>query len=120
MNAEWRRWIPLALCCVPGIAIVAVVGIGLAVGGAAFGVSFGGPLGLGLVALALLVCPLHMGWMMWRMRKQQAASEGAAMMACCPPEQEASTTASAPSERLQALRAQREALEREVAELRAR
>ena len=53
MNAKLRKWVPIALCCLPGVA--AVVGIGLALGGSAFGTWLGGPLDLGLIVLAMLV-----------------------------------------------------------------
>ncbi len=119
MKTELKEWIPIALCCVPAVAIAAIVGIGIVVGGAAFGASFGGPWGLGLIALALLICPLHMGWMMWRMQKRGAAEESAGMAACCSSSQD-STADPDPSVRLQALRSQREALERELIELQGR
>ena len=119
MSTNVKRWLPIALCCLPGIAVAAVVGIGIAVGGAAFGASFGGPLSLGLIALALLACPLSMGLMM-RPGSNRAVGRGSATtMTCCAPDASVATTAADKSERLTALRAQRERLEREVAELQA-
>ena len=113
MNTKLRNWLPIALCCLPGVGIVAIVGIGLAVGGAAFGAS---PLGLGLVTLALLACPLSMGLMMWRSRK--AAPGSSSSMACCAPDAAlAAFEAELPADRLAVLRERREALECEVAEL---
>ena len=53
MKATFRKWLPIALCCVPGIAVAVIVGVGLAAGGAALGASFGGPLGLVLIGLAV-------------------------------------------------------------------
>lgn len=116
MNAKLRKWMPIALCCLPGVAVAAIVGIGIAFGGAAIGTTLGGPLGLGLLVLATLACPVSMGLMMMRQRGsgQNAAPGSSAMtMDCCLPEpgEEASV------ERLTALRARREALEHKLAEL---
>jgi len=117
MNAKTKRWLPIALCCLPGVAIAVIAGLGLAVGGTAFGVSFSGPLGLGLIALAMLACPVSMALMMRRGSKQTTVSDHPHVMAdCCVPEEQ---TATMESDRLATLRARREALEREVAELQA-
>lgn len=115
LKIELKKWMPIALCCVPAVAIAAVVGMGIAIGGATFGASFGGPLGLGLVALALLVCPLHMGWMMWRMQKQSGTS-GQSVIAsdCCPPVGQIAAAELDTRERLHVLRQRREALEQEM------
>lgn len=116
MNAKLPKWMPIALCCLPGVVVAAVVGIGIAVGGGAFGTALGGPLGLSLLALAILACPVSMSLMMLRQRgsgQTSALGSSATMMDCClsgPGEE-------APTERLTALRARREALERELAEL---
>ena len=113
MKTNLRKWLPIALCCLPGVAIVAVVGIGAAVSGA----SLNGPLGLGLIALAMLACPLSMALMMRRGSKQTTVSDHPHVMAdCCVPEEQ---TATMESDRLATLRARREALEREVAEVQA-
>ena len=118
MNTKAVRWLPIALCCLPGVAVAALVGIGFAVGGAAFGASFGGPLGLGLIALAVLACPLSMVWMMGRGSQRKPATGSASVMAdCCAPGEQAPATDSAGSNRLAILRSRREALERELAEL---
>jgi hypothetical protein len=117
MNAKLRRWLPIGLCCLPGIAAVTIIGIGLIVGKAAFGASLGGPLGLGLIALALLACPLGMGLMMWRGR-HAAPGSSSDMMNCCARDEALTLLESElPADRLVALRNRREALEREVAEL---
>ncbi len=112
MNAKLRKWMPIALCCLPGVAIAAIVGIGAAVSGA----SLSGPLGLGLIALAMLACPLSMGLMMMRRGSNQNSTSGSSQMMadCCAPGEQAQTVE---SDRLAALRARREALERELAEL---
>ena len=115
MNAKVKRWLPIALCCLPGVAVVAVIGIGAAASGA----SLSGPLGAGLIALAMLACPISMALMMRRGSNQDATSGSSQMMAnCCAPG-EASTVSEVDSAaaRLTALRERRRALERELAEL---
>lgn len=112
MSVQLKKWIPIAVCCLPGVAIVAVVGIGAALGGA----FLSGPLGIGLVALAILACPLSMALMMRRGSNQKSASGGSHMLAdCCAPDEQA---ARQESDQLAALRQRRQTLEREVAELR--
>jgi len=114
MNAKLRKWIRIALCCLPGVAIAAIIGVAIALGGSAVGTSLGGPLGIGLIVLAVLACPLSMGLIMMRQRgsSQKVTSNGSQLMAdCCAPEEET------PSERVATLRAQRESLERELAAL---
>ncbi len=116
MNAKLRKWMPIALCCLPGVAVAAIVGMGIAFGGAAFGTALGGPLGLGLLVLATLACPVSMGLMMMRQRgagQSSAPGSSATMMDCCLP----GPGEEAPTERLTSLRTQLEALERELAEL---
>lgn len=113
MNTKLRKWMPIALCCLPGVAIAAIIGIGIAVGGAAIGAFLGGPLGIGLIVLAALACPVSMYWMMRpRGSSQKATSNSSQLMAdCCLPGEEAS------SDHLGALKAQRESLEHELAEM---
>ena len=123
MKTTLRQWLPIALCCVPGIVVAGIVGVGLAASGAALGASFGGPLGLAIIGLAVLACPLSMGLMMLRRRRsgQNSARGGGAsstMADCCLPGQGiAAAEAGAPGSRLVALRAQRESLERELADM---
>lgn len=112
MNTKLRKWLPIALCCLPGIAIAAIIGVGIALGGSAIGATLGGPLGISLIMLAALACPLSMGLMMTRQRgsSQKATPNSSQMMVdCCAPGEEAS------SDRLESLRAQRESLEHELA-----
>ena len=114
MNANLRKWMPIALCCLPGVAIAVIVGVGIALGGAAVGASLGGPLGISLIVLAALACPLSMYLMMTRQRgsSQIATPNGSQMTAdCCAPGEETS------SDRLESLRAQRESLEHELASM---
>ena len=121
MRKMRRQWLPVALCCVPGIVAVGVVALGFAIGGAAFRDSFDGPLGLGVVTLALLACPVSMGLMMWRAQNQSTiAGRSSVMTSCCGSDRLATADGSDLTDRLQALRVQREALEREVADLRTR
>lgn len=115
MNHQGKQWLPMLFCCLPGLVLIAV----WALGSAALGAALNGPLGSGLITLALLACPLSMGLMMWRGRLRQNAgaqpTAHAPLMACCPP---AHTLADAPSvERLTALQERRLTLEREVVEL---
>ena len=122
MRANLRKWIPIGLCCVPAVGVAAIVGIGIASGGAAIGTSFGGPLGLGLIALAVLACPLSMGLMMMRRGSPRASTLGAgsseAMADCCAPgEVRAASGVGSSVDRSAALRDRRETLEREIAEL---
>ncbi len=114
MNAL-KRWLPIALCCLPGIAVAAIVGVGIAGGGAILG----GPLGLGLITLAILACPLSMGWMMRGTNRNTASRDSTMMADCCMPSEatSASSEAGSSADRLAGLRAKREALERELAEM---
>ena len=113
MKPKVKRWLPIVLCCLPGVALAVAVGLGVAAGGAVFG----GLLGASLIALAALACPLSMGWMMMRsMRRSDATGQSTPTADCCMPGEQTSTLGSDP---LVALHARREALEREVAELQA-
>ena len=116
MNTQLKQWLPMLLCCLPAVAAIAIAGIG----GAAFGTPLNGPLGLGLLALAALACPLSMGWMLWRARRQPATASSLPMIAdcCLPGQKSADTQVEASVDRLAALREQRAALERELAGLR--
>ena len=111
MNTKLRKWMPIALCCLPGVAIAAVIGVGIALGGSAIGAPLGGPLGIGLIVLAALACPLSMYLMMRPRGSSQNATPNSSQMTadCCAPGGETS------SNRLESLRAQRELLEHELA-----
>ena len=68
MDTKIRKWLPIALCCLPGVAVAAIVGVSIALGGATVSASLGGPLGIGLIVLAALSCPLSMYLLMTRQR----------------------------------------------------
>ena len=63
-------FLKMAACCAAPILLLAALPY------------FGGALGAGgstfISTAALLACPLGMGWMMWRMSRQQAAGAGRA------------------------------------------
>lgn len=109
MNQYLRRWIPFALCCAPGF-VAALLVAGIAFGGAAFGLSLNSPLGIGLLGVAMLACPVSMIWMM---RGITRAPKLAETMPCCAPQGDAAASANTLTE----LRALRVHLEREIAAL---
>lgn len=118
MNIRLREWRSIIVCCVPAITVAALVGIGVAGSSAVLGTFFSKPLGLSLIVAMLLVCPLQMGWMMWRMQKRSGSGTSSSMAAaCCPPATQTPTVQGHTAKHLQALQAQREALEQEVAVL---
>ena len=112
MNVKLRKWMPIALRCLPGVAVAAIIGVSL--GGSTIGNSLGGLLGIGLIVLAALACPLSMYLMMTRRREssQNATLNSSQLMVdCCAPGEETST------DHLATLRAQRESLEHELASM---
>lgn len=109
MSLAIRKWLPFALCCAPG-AVAALFVAAIAFGGAAFGLSLNSPLGIGLLAVAMLACPVSMIWMMRGMTRTSDAPD---IMACCAPQGDARRSVIS----LDDLRAQRTQLEREIAAL---
>lgn len=109
-----KRWLSVGLCCLPGMALVAVLGIGAIAGGATFDSTLQGPIGLGLIGLAVLACPLSMGLMMLRNRDMAHSGEPANIADCCLPGDQALRNE---TDRVAELRTRREALEQQVAEL---
>ena len=108
MTRSISRWIPIALCCVPGVIATALLGGGIVLSGMTFSEFLGGSLGFGLLLLVLLVCPLSMSLMMRQMSRKNASSrESLRAGDCCLPKE--SDSALEP-DRLSALRAEREAL----------
>lgn len=123
MKTRVRSWLPMLLCLLPVIVVGALVGLTLLTGVAAFRATVGGPVGLTLVALAILACPVGMGLMLWRRQASTPGSSSASAptMACCLPGEEIRPSAlSSSNDQLAALRARREALERELADLQAK
>lgn len=120
MKTRVRNWLPMLLCLLPAIAVGALVGLSLFAGDAAFRTAVGGPVGLTLVALTILVCPVGMGLMLWR---RHASTRGplsgiAPTMACCLPGEETPPSATwSGNDRLTTLQAQRRTLEQELADL---
>ena len=118
MKTNFRKWIPVALCCLPGVAVAAIVGISLAAGSAGVAAWLGGPLGIGLLVLAVLACPVSMILIM-RQRgsgQQSISDDPTALMDCCLPTQDEEASTNRPA----SLRTKRESLERELAELQAK
>ncbi len=78
-------------------------------------------MGLGLISLALLACPVSMSPLMWRQRQlnPESARRSVSPMVngCLPGETLAASESDNPSQRLAELRARRQALERELAEM---
>jgi hypothetical protein len=110
-----KRWLPIGLCCLPGVALVALIGIRGIAGGATVNNALQGPLGLGLIGLAVVACPLSMGLVMLANRNKAHADKPENVANCCLPDYRASTHE---TDRLVALRTRREALEHEIADLR--
>jgi hypothetical protein len=83
MFTRLKRWLPIGLCCLPGLAIAAIIGASVLLGGATFGMRLGGPLGVAILALAFLACPLSMGFMTWRSNRNMPAVANQATATCC-------------------------------------
>jgi len=116
MNTKLQKWMPIAICCLPGVAIAAMIGMGIAVGGAAVGAFLGGSLGIGLIVLTTLACPLSMYLMMTQQRgsSQKAISNTSHPMAEC-----RARGVEDAGDPLVTLRTRREVLERELTKMQA-
>lgn len=101
-----KKWMPVALCCMPGVAAAGIVGVGAILGGA----WINGPIGTGLIAVGMLACPVSHAVMMRRMSHSAAPGAATPSADCCAP-----PTAN----NLIELQVRRAALEKEVAELEA-
>ena len=104
MNVKLKKWMPIALCCLPGVAIAVIIGIGIAAGGAEVGASLGGSMGISIIVLLALACLIAIGLMMWMMNKNMSADSQQSMPGT-------------DTDRLKALRKQRLTLDREIAEV---
>lgn len=114
-----RRWIPIALCCLPGLVAAGLVALGLAAGGTASGNILGSPLGSALGAVFAVTYLGWIGWMSWRMIRRPSPSRPMRAPAeCCDDIEPAVFDATiANAERLTLLTAQREQLEARLAQL---
>lgn len=114
MNNRLRQWLPILICCLPTVALIALMGLG----GAVYSAMLSSPLGLGLIVLAALACPLSMVIHMHRPQRGSTSSHSHIMADCCMTSQSTAYSGiDSPSERLAALRQRREALEHELAAL---
>lgn len=113
-----RSWLPVALCCVPGVAGVAIVLGSLILGGAAWTQVRSAPWVAGVLVLGVLVCPLAMASMIQiRRRTSEVGREDRAMIDCCPPGDLPNVDRGQNLEaRLSEVRAEGRALELEIAE----
>jgi cell division protein FtsB len=104
---KMKRWLPIALCCVPGVVIGALLGVGV--------IFFGNVrrFDMDLNAVFLLImgfaCPIGMGVMMWLMNKNMSQQQEH----LSPDKQKGISAA----DHLSALHQQRQILETEIAEL---
>ena len=115
MNANLREWLPMMLRCAPGLVVAGAALIGIAIWGTAFVSS---PLGLGLITLAVLACPLNMVRTMIINRRRAVSGDLSTLASCCIPGQTAMSMPEASAhDRLAALHTRRAVLERELAEL---
>ena len=121
MSSKSRQWLPIALCCLPGVALAGIWGISLIVGGAAVGAFWSGPLGLGMISAAMLACPFSMGLTMWRPRQSRLNSATTSLtqtvVCCLPGETLAAFESDNPTQRLTEFRARRVALEHELTKM---
>ena len=121
MSSKARKWLPIALCCLPGVTLTAIWGMSLIVGGTAVGALWSGPLGLVLISAAMLACPVSMVLTMWhphQARPEATAKNLTSMVNCClPGETLAAIESDNPTQRLTELRARRVALEHELTKM---
>lgn len=102
-----KRWLPMALCCLPGVAVGVLLGVGVIF----FGNGRIDRMDANSIFLLVmgLACPISMGLMMWLMNKQMGHQ---------PEHLSADKEKNInPVDRLTALQEQRQQLEAEIAEL---
>jgi hypothetical protein len=67
-NTGLSEWRAIVFCCVPTVIVATIAGLGVTISGTILSVPPDEPLVLVLIVLALLVCPLHMVWVLWHVR----------------------------------------------------
>lgn len=81
-----RRWLPVAICCVPGVLIAAVLTVGLLTGGLVLRADSGSPLTLAVLAGAVLAAPVTVMLTMGRRgRRSEGVSQRTISQSCCEP-----------------------------------
>jgi len=111
MRSRIRRWIPLALCCAPGVVGATIVAFGIAAGEA----SFGAPVSLGLIAAALIASLAAIARVSGRrLDPTQSKDKGRPVSDCCLPAEAMAPEFTSAAERLAELQELRRRLEREV------
>lgn len=102
-----KGWLSIALCCVPGV----IVGVLLGVGANFFGNARIDNMNANSIFLLVmgLACPIGMGLMMWLMNKNMSNQSGHSFSD--------KKELVSPTQRLADLQAQRQMLEAEIAEL---
>lgn len=85
-SSRFKRWLPVALCCLPGLTAAGLLGVLFATGGATLGAALGGRLGLTVLALTVLACPLIMLFMA-RARPLSRRLPSNSQAACCAPDE---------------------------------
>ena len=102
-----KRWLPMALCCIPVlvIGVLAAIGAGLLSNGRVFTMD-GNAIFLLVMGLA---CPIGMGLMMWLMNRQMSQH--------AEPRSSDKQKRLSPADRLAALHDERRILEAEITEL---
>ncbi len=76
-------WLPLGLCCVPGLAVAALLVIGTLTGSLTLTTMLNNPLALGLLMLSSLACSLSMVLMMRRLLTHSRPGRTAGLRSPC-------------------------------------
>jgi uncharacterized protein YlxW (UPF0749 family) len=102
-----KHWLPIALCCLPGV----IIGVLLGVGTSFFGNTRINSMNANSIFLLMmgLACPIGMGLMIWLMNKNMSNQSGHSFSD--------KKELVSPAQQLADLQAQRQMLEAEIAEL---